>query len=38
MLYWVVPIIRSPSGVLMNTVIKHAGCDPFDPALAWRQE
>jgi hypothetical protein len=38
MLYWVVPIIRSPSGVLMNTVIKHAGSDPFDPALAWRQE
>jgi len=38
MLYWVVPIIRTADGGLRNTVILHAHSDPFDPALAWRQE
>jgi hypothetical protein len=37
MLYWMVPILRTPGGV-RNSVIAHAGSDPFDPALAWRQE
>jgi hypothetical protein len=37
MLYWLVPILRTPAGV-RNSVIAHAGSDPFDPALAWRQE
>ena len=43
MLYWLVPIIRSPpvegkKGTLTNYVIEHAGSDPFDPDLQWRNE
>jgi hypothetical protein len=40
MLYWIVPIIRTPAGdkngTLNNLVILHAGSDPFDPDLQWR--
>jgi hypothetical protein len=37
MLYWLVPIYRDPSTKeLKNSVIVHAGSDPFDPANEWR--
>jgi hypothetical protein len=38
MLYWLVPIYKRPNESLKNFVIHHAGSDPFDPRLEWRQE
>ena len=39
MLYWLVPIFKTATGELKNTVILHAeGSDPFDPQLQWRVE
>jgi hypothetical protein len=38
MLYWLVPIIKPENGPLKNTVIMHAGSDPFDPQVQWRME
>jgi hypothetical protein len=33
--YWLIPIYRTPTGELVNIVVKHAGSDPFDPRLEW---